>query len=344
MGAKTGTNSDAVAHLQGIEERPYEYDFYAVLRYLECLHLDQPRLGEAARPIDEPVRVVQEPSLAFAPATLASFKRTDGTQPHRLAEYFFGLFGPHGPLPLHLTEYAKDREQNAADPTFRHFADIFHHRLMLLFYRAWANANPATSLDRPATSRFDSYVGGVFGIGMPQLRDRDAVPDSAKLHLAGLLGLKTRPAAALIAILNVFMALEFSVREFIGSWMKLPRGDWSRLGSRLGASTLGGDVILGSSVWTCQNRFRLLCGPLSFADFKRLLPGRPSLRKLRDLVRTYVGDEFDWDLNLVLKAKDVPRCELGRSGELGWTTWLGQRRSPADANDVIVHPEAAPNH
>jgi type VI secretion system protein ImpH len=97
-------------------------------------------------------------------------------------------------------------------------------------------------------------------------------------------------------------------------------------------------VVLGSSVWTCQNRFRLICGPLPFAAFKRLLPGRESLAKLRDLVRNYLGDEFEWDLNLVLLAKEVPPLTLGQSGELGWTTWLGNRRSGADADDVIVNP------
>jgi type VI secretion system protein ImpH len=55
-------------------------------------------------------------------------------------------------------------------------------------------------------------------------------------------------------------------------------------------------------------------------------------------VRNYLGDEFDWDLNLVLHANEVPSLRLGVSGELGWTTWLGQRRSTADADDVIVNP------
>jgi type VI secretion system protein ImpH len=294
-------------------------------------------LGEGARPVDEPIRLVQQPSLAFASSTLASFRQGQGGEPHRLGQYFFGLFGPHGPLPVHLTEYAKDREINENDPTFRRFADIFHHRMLLLFYRAWANSNPTAGWDRPA-SRFNSYVGSVFGTGERELWGRDAVPDSAKFHVAGLLGMKTRPAVALAAILDVFMQLHFRVREFVGGWMALPPGDWSSLGSRIGASTLGGDVVLGSHVWTCQNRFRLLCGPLPFADFKRLLPRADSLKKLRDLVRNYLGDEFDWDLNLVLFADEVPEVRLGQSGDLGWTTWLGKRQSTADATEVIVNP------
>ncbi len=339
MVTQSRTSADALAKLQALAERPHEFDFFTVLRYIECLYPDKPRLGEGARPIDDPIRLVQEPSLAFATSTLASFRPAPSEgEPHRLSQYFFGLFGPHGPLPVHLTEYAKDRDHNEKDPTFRRFADIFHHRMLLLFYRAWANAGPETSLDRPTASRFDAYVGSMFGVGSADLRNRDAVPDSAKFHLAGLLAMKTRPATALVAILNVFMQLQFRVREFVGGWMHLPAGDWSKLGSRVGASTLGGDVVLGSNVWTCQNRFRLICGPLPYASFQRLLPRRKSLAKLRDLVRNYLGDEFDWDLNLVLFAKDVPELKLGKSGELGWTTWLGKRRSESDAADVIVNP------
>lgn len=341
MVAKPRPHTDTVTALGAVEEKPYAYDFFSVLRYIECLHADEPRLGEAARPADEPIRLTQEPSLAFAPATLASFTAGDGSRPHRLSAYFLGLFGPHGPLPLHLTEFARDREHNYEDAAFRRFADLFHHRLMLLFYRAWANANPAASLDRPAPRRFDAYVGSTFGLGMPALRNRDAVPDEAKLYLAGLLGLGTRPAQALVAMLREYVELPFGLRQFAGAWMGLARQDRSCLGARSAASTLGADIVLGGSVWACQHRFRLICGPVAFADFKRLLPGRDTLARLRDLVRNFVGDEFEWDLNLVLFAADVPKLQLGVAGELGWTSWLGGRGSEADADDVVITPSAA---
>lgn len=341
MVAKPRTSADTVDRLQAFEDKPHEFDYFSLLRHLECLYQDKPRLGEAARPADEPVRLGQEPSLAFAPSALAAFRVGDGSRPHRLSQYFFGLFGANGPLPLHLTEYAREREKNERDPTFRRFADIFHHRLLLMFYRAWADANPATTLDRLAPRRFDAYVGSVFGVGIPELANRDAVPDSAKLYLAGLLGLKTRPAAALAALLKEFMQLPFRVRQFVGAWMRLPAEDWSGLGVGPGGARLGLDTVLGRSIWTCQHRFRLTCGPLGFVDFERLLPGRESLAKLRDLVRNYVGEELEWDLNLVLVGRDVPGLRLGMSGELGWTTWLGRRRSAADADDVVIHPNAS---
>ena len=341
MVAQIRTTADAIETLREIEEKPYQYDFFSLLRYLECLHTDKPRFGEAARPVDEPVRLTQEPSLAFAPSTVATFKAGDDSHPHKLSTYFFGMFGPQGPLPLHLTEYIKDREHNSNDPTLRRFVDIFHHRLTMLFYRAWANASPATSLDRASPRRFDTYVGSFFGIGMEELRGRDAVPDEAKLHLAGLLGLKTRPANGLLAMLTEFMELPFQLQQFKGEWMSLAPEDWSRLGARHGGAKLGIDMMMGSKVWNCQHRFRLICGPIGAESFKRLLPGRDSLARLRDLIRNYLGDEFDWDLNLVLFAEEVPDLRLGVSGELGWTSWLGQRQTDEDADEVVVHPMAA---
>jgi predicted component of type VI protein secretion system len=46
--------------------------------------------------------------MIFAPAELAAWWPASG-RPARLLVYFFGLLGPNGPLPLHLTEYARER-------------------------------------------------------------------------------------------------------------------------------------------------------------------------------------------------------------------------------------------
>jgi type VI secretion system protein ImpH len=339
MAAKIRATADTLTLLRAFEQKSHRLDFFAALRFLECIHSDSPRFGEAARPVDEPVRLGQEPSLAFAPSTVARFAAGDKSRPHRLDTFFFGLFGPQGPLPLHLTEFAKDRELNADDPTFRRFADMFHHRLALLFYRAWANAEPCTSLDRATARRFDAYVGSTFGVGAAEFRDRDEVPDDAKLYLAGLFALGNRPVVGLKSILREFFRLPFTIIEFTGEWMKIPAGDWCSLGRS--GTQLGVDAIAGRSVWSCQHKFRVLCGPLNFAEFTAMLPGGGSLRRVRDLVLNYVGYEFEWDLNLVLKAADVPALELGKSGALGWTTWLGTRHAATDADDVIIHPATA---
>ena len=130
-----------------IVAQPYKADIFAVLRWIDSKKKNGAKLGRAARPHFDPIRLGQEPSLTFAASTIASVSEASDTCPPRLNIYSFGLFGPNGPLPLHLTEFARDRLRRYNDPTLVRFADIFHHRLILLFYRAWADAQPSVSMD-----------------------------------------------------------------------------------------------------------------------------------------------------------------------------------------------------
>jgi type VI secretion system protein ImpH len=72
------------------------------------------------------------------------------------------------------------------------------------------------------------------------------------------------------------------------------------------------------------------------------LPAGQSLGRLGDWVRNYVGYEFDWEVQVVLARDEVPGVRLGREGRLGWTAWLGTRRAPTDAGDLILAPERRP--
>jgi type VI secretion system protein ImpH len=57
------------------------------------------------------------------------------------------------------------------------------------------------------------------------------------------------------------------------------------------------------------------------------------------MVRHWVGLEFEWDLKLILAHQDVPRMRMGRSGELGRSTWLGHYKKLADADDLVIDVE-----
>src|SRR5689334_17680350 len=102
---------------------PYAFDFFQALRRVDAVNDTLPRRGEATRLADDPVRLGQLPSLIFAPSTLADFQPAGESGPARLLTYFFGMFGPSGALPLHLTEYARERVRNAGDLTLVRFVD-----------------------------------------------------------------------------------------------------------------------------------------------------------------------------------------------------------------------------
>ena len=70
-----------------------------------------------------------------------------------------------------------------------------------------------------------------------------------------------------------------------------------------------------------------------------MVPGGDSLRKMAAIVRNHVGDTLDWDVNLVLRAEDVPPAILGADTRLGLTSWIGDRAGMGDADELYVTPE-----
>lgn len=323
-----------------LRDAPHKFSFFAIMRLLEALHPDRPRFGQSIRPEQDVLRLGQEPSVVHAPAALAGFEAGGGGRPDRLRVHFFGLFGPDGPLPLHLTEYARDRRRNHGDRTFQAFADLFHHRALSLFYRAWANSRPTVSFDRPDRDRFAHYVRALIGLATPGLHDRDAMPDLAKLHFAGLLAAQPRNAEGLGQILSAFFDVPVRVESMHGAWLSLPAGDYTRLSDGRATAELGKTALLGKRVWSRQHKFRIVFGPLGLADYRRLLPGGLSLSRLIPIVRNYAGDALIWDVALILRAGEVPKIQLGRQGHIGWTTWLTPRRASADAADLFLDASA----
>ncbi len=324
--------------LRAVEKNPAKYDFFALLRAIECACPDRMRLGEATRPIDEPIRLGQDATLAFPPSTLAYVEPAKDDRPPRIGVHFLGVFGPNGPLPLHLTEYARDRLRNANDPTLVRFLDIFHHRVLALFYRAWANAQPTVGRDRPGADRFMTYVGSLLGIGSPAVRDRDDFPDSAKLYFAGRLANQTRNAEGLKAIVGDYIGLPTDLEEFVGEWTPLQDESRWRTTRTAFAGQLGVSTILGARAWQRQTKFRLVFGPLKRDEFQSMLPGGRRLKRLRALVRNYVGDALTWDLRLFLDKRVSQPFRLDRVTRLGWTSWLGRCPEGEGREDLIFNP------
>ena len=321
--------------LRQLEEEPHTFGFFQAVRLLENAHPGLPRIGTSLRLRDDPIRFAQSPSLSFAPAALARFTPADGDKPPVLDQRFFGLFGANGPLPLHLTEYARERARRMpSDRALVRFLDMFHHRMLSLLYRAWAEASPAVSLDRPDNDPFSRWVGSIAGYGQSTLVGRDSVPDGARLAVAGILGRAVHGAEGLERILNDFFRVPVRVHQWEPFWMSLPEDARTRIGLRNAPVALGQSAVVGAKVWDCQNRFRIEIGPLTLAQYKRFLPGGESLRRLKDWVLNYVGYELSCEMHLVLQKQEVPEVHLGAAGALGWTSWLGKRPSPEAAGDL----------
>jgi type VI secretion system protein ImpH len=334
-----------------------------------------PPLGAAMQSPTSPLQaqgLTDSPTLArYEPAV----RRRDPGVP-RVGQQAFGLFGPMGPMPLHLTEVVRDRLRHEGDATPLAFADLFQHRAALLFYRAWAQAQPTCHRDRPQADDFGRWLAALAGLGQPALQGRDAVHDHAKRLHTGTLARGTRHAEGLVAILTQYLGLPVRLEPYVGHWLDLgpaerlrlqrPAGPLPRLGDARPAAgaparpgLLGVSAAAGARVWDRQSRFRLHLGPLTLAQYDSLLPGRrgqapaPALRALRDWVRLYAGLAVSCELRLVLAGESVPPARLGvvarrgrpalQGARLGRSSWLPQRLRAPQGEASPATPSVPPD-
>ena len=317
---------------------PWRYDLFTLLRWLERERPQVPRVGTATRRSGDLASLEQDPFLAFPASNVARAEMgPDGRLD--LSVRFLGLLGPHGALPLSMTEEAHFW-QLADDDAFPRFLDIFNNRFIQLFYRAWADARPITHHDRPSEDRFLAYVGAVVGLGTDGAPASGAVPTLAKAGFAGLLSARVKSASRLRSFLAGLFDVEVDVVEFVPTSLALAPEEQSRLG--MAASALGVDLMVGSSVLTFDEKVRLRVTVASLSDYETFLPSGPNASRLADAIGFYLGDELDWDIELALPTPAAPPARLGVAGRLGWTAWMTPQH-PDQSADILADARFKPS-
>ncbi len=360
-----------------VEERlfaePFAFDFFQAVRLLEKLRPEAQALGRGGPPDAEVVRLRAFPSLDFPASAIQRLQRPGEAPPLPVMDVtFFGLTGPSGVLPRHYTELLLRLQRDARGPertALRDWLDLFNHRLLSLFYRAWEKyrfyiAYERGEYDRREPDPFTRALFSLIGLGMPPLRNRLRVSaadleagrprervlartdDLALLRYGGFFAHRPRCAVSLEALLRSYLGLPVRVQQFQGQWLRLEADSQSALGGARPVAAMGVNTVVGERVWDVQAKIRIRLGPLPYARFLELLPDTTPVpqRKLiflvAQLVRLYVGLEVDVDIQLVLQADEVPATKLGRpaagpGSRLGWNTWSRSRPLRRDADDAV---------
>lgn len=344
MAAESGRADASVT--DALFEEGYRFDFFQAVRVLERLYRHRAAVGRGARPGDEVVRFQTRPSLAFPASAIHEVKQpAEAGRPAEMTVAFMGLAGPLGVLPRHYTELILERARQK-DSTFRDFLTLFDHRLISLFYRAWEKYRAPIGYEH-ARARGEgldpvsTYLFDLVGMGTTGLRGRfQALADESLLYYTGLLGQRPHCATGLQGILQDYFGVPVQIWQFKGKWLTLSEESQSRLGRGEEGGSAVGSAVLGRRVWDQQAGFRVRVGPLDIAQFHDFLPSGTAFAPLVELARFFVGQELDFDVQLVLKAAEVPRCRLGDTGargpRLGWSTWLKTTEFTADADDTML--------
>jgi type VI secretion system protein ImpH len=368
--------SNAPSVEEDLFREAYAYRFFQAVRLLERLSPQRKPVGHGGPARTEVVRFRALHSLSFPPSEIYELERpSEAGAPPTMTVAFMGLTGPSGVLPRHYTEQLLRHEKEAKGPekyALRDWLDLFNHRLISLFYRAWEKYRfyipyERGESERPEPDLFTRCLFSLIGMGVPSLRRRlrvsvwegedderhervlAEVKDLALLYYGGFLAHRPRCAIALAALLEDYFQLPFEVQQFRGQWLRLDPASQSRTGDGPSHNRLGVDAVAGDRVWDVQAKFRVRLGPLPYARFSEFIPDlapvpeRKSFFLLVDLIRLYVGPEFDFDVQLILEREGVPECRLAQrpdySPRLGWNTWVSSQPLDRDAADTVFDGE-----
>jgi type VI secretion system protein ImpH len=331
-----------VTFLRNLQSEPWRFDYFTVLRHLERTFADRPRIGDSAARREDFVQLGQDPFMDFPASNLARVVLNDD-KPLKVFVKYLGLLGPQGALPLATTEEAYHYVLSQ-DDAFPRFLDVFNHRFIQLFFRAWADSRPIVQHDRPKADRFIAYIGSAIGVGSKPYQDLDSVPDAAKLGFAGLMGAQAKCASRLAGAVCGLFNVKAEVEEFVGSRLMIEAAEWTILGGRY--NRLGEDMLLGRTVFSVQDKIRVRIFTKNLAQYIRFLPTGDLCEPLADLVFFYNGEQLDWDVELAIPTGAVEPIRIGKFGQLGWTSWMAPNWTSVEAyrRDARFHPAERMRH
>ena len=331
----TGVMNAAVAEQLTLE--PTAYGFFQAVRLLGRLYPHRRSVGRFGDPAEEVVHFSARPVIAFPPSEIHAVD-LPANHPARMVVNFMGLIGPIGVLPYHYTQLVAERAR-IRDRALRDFLDLFQHRLISLFFRAWEKYHFTTAYERDGRDGVTEHLRDIIGLGIESFRNRLPVADELLLYYAGALGPQSRSAIALEQMLGDIFAVPVAVEQFVGGWYRLTTTTQCRVGDETGpAEQLGLGAVVGDEMWDQQAGVRLRLGPLTREQYEQFLPTGRAYEQLRTVARFFSHDQFDFEMQLVLAREDVPGCVIGADDTppLGWRTWLRTKPFAHDADDTIL--------
>ena len=336
-----------------LERDAPEFDFLQAVRLLERIYPERAGPGRFVDPSTEVVRFGVPPSLAFPASSIQRLrlpKEPGGAV--RMQVNFFGLTGPSGVLPHEYTLLAGDR-MRARDTAMVDFLDLFNHRAVSLFFRAMRNHRFDLAREAGEEDRLEAHLLQLAGVpkGEPGAEVRPeseadpgagegaSVPPGLLASFAGLLGPQRRSAATLEQLVEGIFGVPAEVQEFIGGWYPIDDRDRTAVGEEEVSTSLGLGAVAGDEVWDPQARVRIRLGPLDRAGYDAFLPGGKSHALLRSLTRFFSDDQFEFEVQPVLRKDEVPPCLPGDEAvefRLGWSTWLCTREPDHDMENTLI--------
>jgi type VI secretion system protein ImpH len=326
---------------ESLANDPCSFEFVQAVTLLQRLQDTMRPVGGFSNPAEEAVRFAANPRLGF-PASEIQKLEIDGKQPPKMTVNFMGLTGPSGVLPHPYSEEILKRIRNK-DYTLAAFFDVFNHRAISLFYRAWQKFHFPVTYASQNGGFFSQYLLDLVGLGTKGLRNRQTpdLDDEVLLHYVSLVAMQSGSAVALEQILSDYFEVPIEIQEFTGSWYPLDLPTQCEMTEDETVSReLGRGAVVGDAIWDRQGRVRIRIGPMNMESYKEFLPEGSAYSGLRAITRFFSNQCIDFEAQLVLERSQVSPIKLdfdsSQPARLGWLSWATTGSMTADPDDTIL--------
>jgi len=284
-----------------------------------------------ARAGGEPVRFRHDPGLGFHDADIVEatlVEPVDAPCFVELTTSFCGLTGAASPLPTALIEHLC-RDDNDDNAVHRAFLDLFHHRLLGLFFRGLLKCDLARGSEPDGRGRTLDWVLLMAGLAPAHAERLTGLSRPQLLSLAPLLVTYPhnvdRITVALRFILHDLLGdAELRILQLRGTLAEIEPGSRVRLGVDL---RLGQTSTLGQRAPAPSSELVVQIMPLPPEACARLCPGGDRFAELCAVAGLFCPETIR--VSLELTPTSTPPARLGARGALlGRDAWLRSRGRP----------------
>lgn len=327
-------NSTVKQHLL---DQACSFSFFKAVHLLESFAGGQAP-GRGLSPGKDPVRFRVLPGFSFPASDIAAIRNGNRAPIPEMAVNFMGLIGPKGVLPDWYNEHALQMNHRNAH-AFNDFLDIFHHRLISLFYLGWKKYRLAENFHPDGDDPISRSLADLAGIDpAEQARDPQYYHNARQrlIYFSGMVS-RTVPTASVIeTVISHAVGAPVHVEQFVVRMIAVHEENRSCLGRNNG--TLGQDAMCGGRIRDINNYFIVKLGPLTWEKYLAFQPRSRNLDLVHRLIARIAGIEYEFEVQLILKGPEIPGlCLGGRNGAplLGRTVLLRNPERPY-RRDVVV--------
>ncbi len=330
---------------QQLFEEGCGFNFFKAVHLLERFAgLKAP--GNSLSPENDPIRFRVQPGFNFPASDIAAIRNGHKGPKPEVTVNFMGLIGPHGVLPHWYNEHAQQLVYKK-DFAFTDFLDMFHHRLLSLFYLAWKKYRLAENFRPDCSDPISHSLADLVGLD-PVDQNRNPLffqcIHKRLIYFSGLVARAAPTASIIEAVVSNAVGAPVQVEQFVARMIAVHAQDRTCLGRN--NSTLQKDAMCGGRIRDISTYFIVKLGPLAWDKYLAFQPRSRNLGMIHQLIARIAGMEYEFEIRLILKGPEIPGlCLGGRKGAplLGRTVLLRNAQRPCQRDIVVRTKERKPD-